>query len=57
MRNRVYESLDREGIRNSEGDLKISRLDKGLDEAHAEGWTVVNMKNDWKVVYPFELNK
>ncbi len=32
----------------------IGRLDKALDEAHAKGWTVVDMKNDWKVVYPFE---
>lgn len=33
----------------------IGRLDKGLDEANAKGWTVIDMKNDWKVVYPFEL--
>lgn len=33
----------------------IGRLDKGLDEAIAKGWTVIDMKNDWKVVYPFEL--
>ncbi|MGD9383845.1 MAG: hypothetical protein PVH55_07310 [Desulfobacterales bacterium] len=32
----------------------IGRLDKGLDEAKAKGWTVVDMKNDWKVIYPFE---
>jgi len=30
----------------------IGRLDKGLDEAEARGWTVVDMKEDWKVVYP-----
>lgn len=34
----------------------IGRLDKGLDEAYEKGWTVINMKEDWKVVYPFELN-
>ncbi len=33
----------------------IGRLDKGLDEANEKGWTVIDMKNDWKVVYPFEL--
>lgn len=33
----------------------IGRLNKGLDEANEKGWTVVDMKNDWKVVYPFEL--
>ena len=29
----------------------IGRLDKGLDEAQAKGWTVVDMKDDWKVIY------
>jgi hypothetical protein len=29
----------------------IGRLDKGLDEAKSKGWTVVDMKQDWKVVY------
>jgi len=32
----------------------IGRLDKGLDEAKAKAWTVVDMKNDWKLIYPFE---
>jgi phosphoglycolate phosphatase-like HAD superfamily hydrolase len=30
----------------------VGRLDKALDEAAARGWTVVDMKRDWKVVYP-----
>jgi phosphoserine phosphatase len=34
-------------------DSHIGRLDKGLDEAAKNGWTVVDMKNDWKVVYPW----
>ena len=34
----------------------IGRLDKGLDEASARGWTVVDMKSDWKRVFPFENN-
>jgi hypothetical protein len=34
----------------------IGRLDKGLDEAQAKGWTVVDMKQDWKVIYPHEKN-
>jgi hypothetical protein len=33
----------------------IGRLDKALDEAQAKGWTVVDMKNDWKVIFPFEM--
>jgi hypothetical protein len=32
----------------------IGRLDKGLDEAEARGWTVVSMKDDWKRVFAFE---
>jgi hypothetical protein len=27
------------------------RFDKALDEAKAKGWTVVSMKDDWKIVY------
>jgi len=30
----------------------VGRLDKGLDEAHEKGWTIIDMKNDWKVIYP-----
>jgi len=30
----------------------IGKLDKGLDEARREGWTVVDMKRDWRVVHP-----
>jgi phosphoserine phosphatase len=29
----------------------IGRLDKGLDEAKAKGWSIVSMKDDWKVVF------
>jgi hypothetical protein len=32
-------------------DSHIGKLDKGLDEAKARGWTVVDMKNDWKKIY------
>lgn len=31
----------------------IGHLDKALDEAEAKGWTVVDMKRDWKRVFPF----
>jgi hypothetical protein len=30
----------------------IGKLDKGLDEAAAKGWTVVDMKRDWLTVFP-----
>ena len=32
----------------------IGKLDKGLDYANENGWTVIDMKNDWKLIYPFE---
>ncbi len=35
----------------------IGKFDKGLDYANEHNWTVVDMKEDWKVVYPFELEK
>ncbi|WP_372683714.1 HAD family hydrolase, partial [Desulfosarcina sp.] len=31
----------------------IGHLDKALDEAQGKGWTVVDMKRDWKVIFPF----
>jgi len=33
----------------------VGQLDKAWDEALRRGWTIVDMKNDWKVIYPFEL--
>jgi hypothetical protein len=30
----------------------IGRLDKALDKARAKKWIVVDMKRDWKVVFP-----
>ena len=35
-------------------DSSTGRLDKALDEAQAKGWTVVDMKKDWKRVFTFE---
>lgn len=32
-------------------DSHIGRLDQGLNQAQSDGWTVVDMKNDWKVVF------
>jgi hypothetical protein len=36
-------------------DSHVGRFNKGLDEAREKGWTVVDMKKDWKVIFPFEL--
>jgi phosphoglycolate phosphatase-like HAD superfamily hydrolase len=31
---------------------KIGKLDKALDEANARGWLVVDMKKDWRTIFP-----
>jgi phosphoglycolate phosphatase-like HAD superfamily hydrolase len=31
--------------------ISFGRLDKGLDEAVAKGWTVVDMRKDWNMVF------
>lgn len=33
-------------------DTHVGRLDKALEEASKRGWTVVDMRRDWEVVYP-----
>jgi phosphoglycolate phosphatase-like HAD superfamily hydrolase len=33
---------------------RVGRLDKAWDEAVARGWTVVDMKQDWRRVFSFE---
>ena len=30
----------------------VGKLDRGLDEASARGWTLIDMARDWAVVYP-----
>jgi hypothetical protein len=35
-------------------DSKVGKLDKALDEGIAKGWTIVDMKQDWKVIFPFQ---
>lgn len=32
----------------------VGRLDVALDAAAANKWTVIDMKKDWKVIFPFE---
>jgi phosphoglycolate phosphatase-like HAD superfamily hydrolase len=31
----------------------VGKLDKALDEANAKGWTVVDMKKEWRTIFPF----
>jgi phosphoserine phosphatase len=33
-------------------DSHVGRLDKALDQASDRGWTVIDMKKDWKEVFP-----
>jgi len=47
-----HTDADREWIYDRKS--SIGRLDKGLDEAEAKNWTVVDMKADWARVFAFE---
>ncbi len=38
-------------------DSPVGRLDKAWDEATRRNWLVVDMKQEWKVVFPFELGR
>lgn len=35
----------------------IGQLDEGLDEAQAKDWLVIDMKKDWKQIYPDETKQ
>lgn len=35
-------------------DSAVGRLDTALTEARQRGWTVVDMKKDWKTIFPWE---
>lgn len=35
-------------------DSHIGKLDRALDEARSRKWVIVDMKQDWKVIYPAE---
>ncbi len=37
-------------------DSHIGKLDKGLDEAGKRGWVLIDMKKDWKQIYPWSGN-
>ncbi|QCK16587.1 HAD family hydrolase [Mangrovivirga cuniculi] len=45
-----------DGKREWEYDRKssVGRFDKALDIAKTNDWNIVDMKNDWKVIYPFK---
>ena len=38
-------------------DTHVGRLDAGLPAAPARGGHLLNMKSDWKVIFPFELDR
>jgi hypothetical protein len=33
---------------------EIGRLDRALDEAGSHKWVIIDMKQSWKVIYPFQ---
>ena len=32
----------------------IGKLNRGLDEGPRRGWTIVDMRDDWRIIFPFE---
>jgi phosphoserine phosphatase len=47
-----HTDADREWAYDRESHL--GRLDKALDEGVERGWTIVDMRSDWSVIYPTE---
>jgi len=37
-------------------DSPFGHLSKALDDGPKNKWVIVNMKTDWKVIFPFEVN-
>jgi phosphoserine phosphatase len=33
-------------------DSYVGKFDKGIEQARADGWTIVDMQNDWNTVFP-----
>ena len=48
-----------DGTREFEYDREshIGRLDKALDVASRSGWVIVDMKRDWRRIYPFKTGR
>jgi len=42
------------GRRHRHLEPPVGALDHGLDEAPKRGWILIDMRNDWRVIYPFE---
>jgi hypothetical protein len=34
--------------------IRVGHLEKALEVAAADGWTVVDMKREWKTIFPVE---
>lgn len=47
-----HTDLDREWAYDRES--HIGKLDRALDFAPRAGWTIIDMKRDWKRIYPFQ---
>jgi hypothetical protein len=45
-----HTDADREWAYDRES--QIEGLDRGLDEAGTRGWIVIDMKNDWRTIFP-----
>ncbi len=50
----IVHHTDAEREYSYDRDTQFGRLDKALDAAPSNGWTVVSMKDDWKRVFSFQ---
>jgi hypothetical protein len=48
----VVHHTDAEGEYAYDRKSAVGKLDKALDEASAKGWIVVDMKKDWRTIFP-----
>jgi phosphoglycolate phosphatase-like HAD superfamily hydrolase len=50
----IVHHTDAEREYDYDRNVTLGRLDKALDAAAVNKWAVVDMKRDWKVIFPFE---
>ncbi|OQK17228.1 hypothetical protein AU255_04870 [Methyloprofundus sedimenti] len=49
---RINQHTDAQRKYTYDRDSHIDKLDKALDAAQKNGWTVLDMQQDWIVIYP-----
>lgn len=52
----IVHHIDAERDRAYDRKSSVGKLDKALDVVPPAGWTVANMKNDWKTIFTLEAS-